>query len=61
MDVNAMDLTGIDAPARAALQQLAAGNIKRISYGNEDWAAQPNTQRLMSFLEIKTVWHPAGT
>jgi acyl-CoA reductase-like NAD-dependent aldehyde dehydrogenase len=61
MDVNAMDLTGIDAPARAALQQLAAGNIKRISCGNEDWAAQPGIQRMMSFLEIKTVWHPAGT
>jgi acyl-CoA reductase-like NAD-dependent aldehyde dehydrogenase len=61
MDVNAMDLTGIDAPARATLQQLAAGNVKRVTYGNEAWAAQPGTQRLMSFLEIKTVWHPAGT
>jgi acyl-CoA reductase-like NAD-dependent aldehyde dehydrogenase len=61
MDVNALDLTGIDAPARAPLQRLAAGNIKRVSSGNEDWAAQPDTKRLMSFLEIKTVWHPAGT
>jgi acyl-CoA reductase-like NAD-dependent aldehyde dehydrogenase len=61
MDVNALDLTGIDAPARAALEQLAAGNIKRVRYGTEDWAAQPGTQRLLSFLEIKTVWHPAGT
>jgi acyl-CoA reductase-like NAD-dependent aldehyde dehydrogenase len=60
MDVNAMDLTGVDVPARAPLQRLAAGNIKRVSAGNEDWAAQPDTQRLMSFLEIKTVWHPAG-
>ncbi|HXW86971.1 MAG TPA: aldehyde dehydrogenase family protein [Streptosporangiaceae bacterium] len=61
MDVNGIDLTGIDAPARTALQQLAAANIKRISYRNEDWSAQPGTKRLMSFLEIKTVWHPAGT
>ncbi len=61
MDVNAIDLTGIDPPARASLQQLAAGNIKRITGRNEDWAAQPGTQRLTSFLEIKTVWHPAGT
>jgi acyl-CoA reductase-like NAD-dependent aldehyde dehydrogenase len=61
MDVNAIDLTGIDAPARTALEQLAAGNIKRIRYGNEAWTAQPGTGRLMSFLEIKTVWHPAGT
>ena len=61
MDVNAIDLTGIDDPARPALEQLAASNVKRVTYGNEDWAATPGTQRLMSFLEIKTVWHPAGT
>jgi hypothetical protein len=61
MDVNAMDLTGVDPAARGALEQLAAGNIKRITYGNEDWSAQPGTRRLMSFLELKTVWHPAGT
>jgi len=61
MDVNALDLTGIGAPARMALEQLAASNVKRVVYGNEDWAARPGTHRLMSFLEIKTVWHPAGT
>jgi acyl-CoA reductase-like NAD-dependent aldehyde dehydrogenase len=61
MDVNAMDLTGVDAPERAALQRLAAGNVKRVCSGNEDWGAQPGTQRMTSFLEIKTVWHPAGT
>jgi hypothetical protein len=56
-----MDLTGVDAPDRAPLQQLAASNIKRVSFGTEDWTAKPDIQRLMSFLEIKTVWHPAGT
>jgi acyl-CoA reductase-like NAD-dependent aldehyde dehydrogenase len=61
MDVNAMDLTGIDPPARAELEQLAAGNVKRVAYRNEDWTELPDTKRLMSFLEIKTVWHPAGT
>ncbi len=61
LDVNAIDLTGIDPPARGALAQLAAGNVKRVFYGNDDWAAKPGTQRLMSFLEIKTVWHPVGT
>jgi acyl-CoA reductase-like NAD-dependent aldehyde dehydrogenase len=61
MDVNAIDLSGIEAPARTALEELAASNIKRVAYGNEDWAAKPGTQRLMSFLETKTVWHPAGT
>jgi acyl-CoA reductase-like NAD-dependent aldehyde dehydrogenase len=61
MDVNAIDLSGIEPPARTALEALAAANIKRVTYGNDDWAAKPGTGRLMSFLEIKTVWHPAGT
>ena len=61
MDVNAIDLTGAGAPARPALQQLAAANVKRVFYRNEPWQATPGTQRLLSFLEIKTVWHPAGT
>jgi acyl-CoA reductase-like NAD-dependent aldehyde dehydrogenase len=61
MDVNAIDLTGIAEPDRGSLEDLAANNIKRIMCGNDDWAATPGTQRLMTFLEIKTVWHPAGT
>jgi len=60
MDVNAIDLTGAGAD-REALERLAASNVKRVMHGNEDWAANPGTKRLMSFLEIKTVWHPAGT
>ena len=61
MDVNAIDLTGVGAPDCQALERLAAGNVKRVIRGNEDWAANPGPKRLMSFLEIKTVWHPAGT
>jgi len=61
MDVNAIDLTGIAEPQRKPLEDLAANNIKRLMWGNDDWAATPGTQRLMRFLEIKTVWHPAGT
>jgi hypothetical protein len=61
MDVNAIDLTGVDPQARKPLEELAASNVKRVICGNDHWAATPGTQRLMSFLEIKTVWHPAGT
>jgi acyl-CoA reductase-like NAD-dependent aldehyde dehydrogenase len=61
MDVNAIDLTGIDAPARRALEELAASNVKRVMQGDDDWTSKPGMQRLLSFLEIKTVWHPAGT
>jgi acyl-CoA reductase-like NAD-dependent aldehyde dehydrogenase len=62
-DVDAIDLTGA-APARAAeLEALAAGNLKRVfrpPAPAEDWQAVPGTARLLAFLEIKTVWHPAG-
>ena len=61
MDVNAIDLSGAGGGARTELEQLAAGNVKRVLHAEEDWAVQPGTRRLTAFLEIKTVWHPAGT
>ena len=60
MDVNAIDLTGVARPARAELERLAAGNVKRVFAADEDWAAPPGLRRLLAFLETKTVWHPVG-
>jgi acyl-CoA reductase-like NAD-dependent aldehyde dehydrogenase len=61
MDVDAIDVTGADADRAAELERLAAGNLKRVFRGgDEDWSADPGTRRLLMFLEIKTVWHPAG-
>jgi len=60
MDVNAIDLTGVAAGARAELERLAAGNVKRVFAAAEDWAAPPSPTRMLAFLEIKTVWHPVG-
>jgi acyl-CoA reductase-like NAD-dependent aldehyde dehydrogenase len=60
MDVNAIDLTGVDPAGRADLQRLAAGNVKRVFAAADDWAAEPGTARMLAFLEIKTVWHPIG-
>ena len=60
MDVNAIDLTGVAAGARAELERLAAGNVKRVFAATEDWAAPPSPTRMLAFLEIKTVWHPVG-
>jgi acyl-CoA reductase-like NAD-dependent aldehyde dehydrogenase len=60
-DVNALDVSGA-APAEVAeLERLAAGNLKRVLNARDDWPAVPGTRRLLAFLEIKTVWHPAGT
>ncbi|MDT4911220.1 MAG: hypothetical protein QOC66_348 [Pseudonocardiales bacterium] len=60
-DVNAIDLTGATAGARADLQAAAADNVKRVFVPrDEDWAAAPGLSRLNAFVETKTVWHPIG-
>jgi acyl-CoA reductase-like NAD-dependent aldehyde dehydrogenase len=59
-DVNAIDLTGVAADGRAALERLAAGNVKRVFAAEDDWAAEPEPARMLAFLELKTVWHPIG-
>ena len=64
MDVNAIDLTGVPAVGRPALERLAAENVKRVfapsGSTGEDWDAPPGTRRMLAFLETKTVWHPVG-
>jgi acyl-CoA reductase-like NAD-dependent aldehyde dehydrogenase len=60
-DVDAIDLAGADPGQAASLEALAAGNLKRaVRLETPDWLADPGTGRLLAFLEIKTVWHPAG-
>jgi acyl-CoA reductase-like NAD-dependent aldehyde dehydrogenase len=64
MDVNAIDLTGIgDAGLAAELETAAAENLKRVMRppgADADWTAEPGLDRLLAFLETKTVWHPVG-
>jgi acyl-CoA reductase-like NAD-dependent aldehyde dehydrogenase len=59
-DVNAIDLTGVAAGERAALERLAASNVKRVFSADDDWTAPPTPRRMLAFLETKTVWHPVG-
>ena len=62
MDVNAIDLTGVDDHALARdLEVAAAANLKRVRRPTaEDWTAEPALDRMLGFLEPKTVWHPKG-
>ncbi|MFB7996308.1 aldehyde dehydrogenase family protein [Streptomyces sp. NPDC056002] len=63
-DVNAIDLTGADADLARDLEIAAADNLKRVRRPqavDTDWATDPGTDRLTSFLETKTVWHPTGS
>ncbi|MGW4647808.1 aldehyde dehydrogenase family protein [Kitasatospora sp. NPDC004289] len=68
-DVNGLDLAGAiasDGPGAATeLEVLAADTLKRVlrpELGETDlaWTNAPGTERLLSFLETKTVWHPMG-
>src|SRR5690349_24199127 len=60
MDVNGIDLTGVADPELARnLEIAAAENLKRVRRpGLEDLLAPPALDRMTTFLETKTVWHP---
>ena len=62
MDVNAIDLTGVEDPDLATdLEVAAAENLKRVRRpGLEDLDADPGLGRMLGVLETKTVWHPVG-
>jgi acyl-CoA reductase-like NAD-dependent aldehyde dehydrogenase len=63
MDVNAIDLTGVvDAELATGLERAAAENLKRVRRpaAGTDWRIDPGLDRMTTFLETKTVWHPKG-
>ncbi|MEO3889565.1 aldehyde dehydrogenase family protein [Nonomuraea sp. B5E05] len=62
MDVNGLDLTGVDdADLALRCEQAAAENLKRVLRpAPEEWTADPGLGRMTRFLETKTVWHPIG-
>lgn len=63
MDVNAIDLTGVEDPALGrTLEEDAAENLKRVlrPAPGTDWSLPPGIERMTAYLETKTVWHPIG-
>ena len=62
MDVNGIDLTGVEDDELAmVLEVAAADNLKRVRRpGVEDLLAPPALDRMTRFQEAKTVWHPLG-
>lgn len=56
MDIDGMDISGIDKKKRAGLKEAGAENLKRIHHFDD--AQTPN--RIYAFMEAKTVWHPIG-
>lgn len=66
MDVDGVDATGLSATQRKELAIAGAENLKRIhsfpvkasTSGKKD--SYRSLERITSFLEYKTVWHPVG-
>lgn len=56
MDIDAMDCTGLSAEQLKAAQTAGVENLKRIRNFSEIKSAN----RILDFMEIKTVWHPIG-
>jgi acyl-CoA reductase-like NAD-dependent aldehyde dehydrogenase len=63
MDVNAIDLSGAPDELAGELALAAAENLKRVVRPGpgQDWLQTPGLDRMLAYLETKTVWHPAGT
>jgi acyl-CoA reductase-like NAD-dependent aldehyde dehydrogenase len=67
MEVAALDLHGVDATLCRKVEEDAIINVKRVRVRSLDeaaWfdAAAAETPRWIErFVELKTVWHPAGT
>jgi acyl-CoA reductase-like NAD-dependent aldehyde dehydrogenase len=64
-DVNGLDLAGAAPEQLVPLQVLAADTLKRVlapapGAPPVDWTATPGLERMLPFLETKTVWHPKG-
>jgi len=65
-DVNGLDLAGAAPDQLVPLQVLAADTLKRVlapqpGTPTADWTQTPGLERMLPFLETKTVWHPKGT
>jgi acyl-CoA reductase-like NAD-dependent aldehyde dehydrogenase len=64
MDVNAIDLVGAAESDLVALEVAGADNLKRVlradTARDADWTRTPGLERLLGYLETKTVWHPIG-
>ena len=67
MDVNALDLAGLDLALYRDAELAAAENVKRVvppvKLSARDWLSDDKGQDpywIAAFLEVKTVWHPIG-
>ncbi|MBI3429868.1 MAG: aldehyde dehydrogenase family protein [Actinobacteria bacterium] len=57
MDIDGLDITGVEEPSLIAeIKVSGAQNLKRI----HSFEGHPSPQRILAFMESKTIWHPIG-
>ncbi len=57
MDLNGLDISGINEPSLISdVKTSGAQNLKRI----HSFAVGESPQRILAFMEAKTIWHPIG-
>jgi hypothetical protein len=56
MEVDGLDLSGVDTKSESDLRIAGTENLKRI----HRFGAEKSPSRILSFMEYKTVWHPIG-
>lgn len=57
MDIDALDTSGIEDPSLVtAIKVAGAQNLKRI----HAFTGHQSPQRILAFMESKTIWHPIG-
>ncbi|TMG08148.1 MAG: aldehyde dehydrogenase family protein [Chloroflexi bacterium] len=57
MDINAIDTAGCTPEEIRAIEEAAAGNVKRVIKVTQD---EQSPYLVAAFMEMKTVWHPIG-
>ncbi len=66
MEVAALDLHDVEAGLRKSVEEAAVGNVKRVrarSLDPVEWydpARAESPRWIERFVEMKTIWHPAG-
>lgn len=57
MDINGLDISGVSEPSLVSdIKTAGAQNLKRI----HSFSRGQNPQRILAFMEAKTIWHPIG-
>lgn len=56
MDIDGLDISGVDESSRSDIKIAGAENLKRIHAFDDT----TTPQRIFAFMEAKTVWHPIG-